>query len=176
MKRTILLFMTSVAILYSCDKLSFNIDNTFKVSADVNLDANDDLTYSGNVTIDAASDQEVANNLSNISSYTVNSIDFSISDFELGSDSTTSTFSVSFYSGGSQIGSTISSQDPLPLPQLSASGQKINLPIDAATITAIQNALLSNNQVTIEYEGTVSEVPVKFTVNFFLDVTIGVQP
>jgi hypothetical protein len=176
MKKIILFTLAIAAISYSCDKLNFDVNHLFEVSATVDLNENDDTSYSGDVKIDAAAASEIEEHLSNIVNYTLNSVDFSISDFAMGSDSTTSTFSVSFSSGGNQIGNTISSQNPLQLSQLSDSGQKINLPINQATITAIQDALLSNNEVIVNYEGTVSEVPVKFTVNFFLDVTIGVQP
>jgi hypothetical protein len=176
MKRTILLFLTIATLTVSCSKLNFDIEHIFKVSADVDLNENDDTSYSGEVTIDATSESEIKDNLSKIVNYTLNSIDFSISDFGVGSDTTTSTFSVSFFSGGSQIGNTISSSDPIQLPQLSASGQKVNLPIDAATIAAIQDALLNDNLVTVDYEGTVSEVPVAFTVNFFLDVKVEIKP
>lgn len=176
MKRTFLLILAIAAFSYSCDKLEFDIANVFQVSAEVDLGPNDDAAYTGSETIDATSNQDVADNLSHISAYTLNSVDFSISDFQVGSDSTTSDFEVSFSSNGSQIGSTLTSQDPLQLAVLSASGQKINLPLDDATITAIQNALLTNNSVTVNYAGSVSEVPVKFKINFFLDLTIGVTP
>jgi len=176
MKRVIILFLSIAAISYSCnDLLKFDINHTFEGATDVNLSENDSPDFDETILIDATSNSDVAENLSRISEYTVNKLEFSISDYVAGNDTVNANIEISFSSNGSQIGEVITS-DNIPLGQLSASGQKVDVPVSSASITAIQQALIDNNKVTIHFNGSVSEVPVSFTAHFFLTLTIGVSP
>lgn len=177
MKRLFLLMLTVTAISYSCDKLlDFLINHTFDYSHPVNLPADGPTDYSDEYTFDATDNQEVADNINNVSGYTVNSLKFSISDFEPDTGIVSGTFSFYFKnSAGNQIGDMTSiSVDNLFA--LSASEDKVNIPLTQGTIDAVQNEFASTNKVTIVTSGTVSEVPVDFIATVYLAIGINVSP
>ena len=176
MKRTFLLILAIAAFSYSCDKvLNFTINHTFEESFDVVLDESADTTFSEMFTIDAADNQEIANNINNISGYTITGLTLSISDY-IGGDTISGAFLVSFKnSSGNQVGGTIElTVDNLA--GFAASGDKADINPGQATVDAIQAELVANNAITIVVDGSVSEVPVSFKAHVFLTVDVGVSP
>ena len=177
MKRIFLLMLTVAAISYSCDKLTeFFIDHTFEDSYPVDLPANGPTTYSDEFSFDAADNQDVADNINDISGYTVDKLQFSISDFVPDTGIVSGIFSFSFKNiDGDPIGD-ITSLSVDNLFALSVSGDKVDVPLSQATIDAVQTEFASNNQVTAVVSGSVSEVPVYFIANVFLTIKIKVDP
>ena len=177
MKRLFLLMLTVAAISYSCDKLlDFLIDHTFDYSHPVNLPADGPTDYSDEYTFDATDNQDVADNINNISGYTVNSLKFSIEDFVPDTGIVSGSFSFYFKNtAGNQIGD-VTTKTVDNLFALSASGDKVDIPLTQGTIDAVQNEFGSTNKVTIVVSGTVSEVPVDFIVTVYLAIGINVSP
>lgn len=176
MKRLLLLMLTVTAISYSCDQLTeFLINHTFEHSFPVDLPADGPTTYSDEHSYDATDNQEVADNVSHLSGYTVSSLKFSISEFEPDTGIVSGIFSFYFKnSDGDQIGDmTNLSVDNLFA--LSASGDKVDVPLTQETINAVQNEFGLTNKVTAVVSGSVSEVPVHFITNLFLAIEIKVD-
>ena len=177
MKRIFLLLITVVAISYSCDKLEeFLIDHTFEESYPVNLTANDPTTFGQEFHYDATDNQEVADNINDLSGYKVNSLKFSVSEFLPDTGIVSGVFSFYFKnSAGNQIGDMTSlSIDNLFA--LSASGDKVDVPLSPETVTAVQNEFGATNKVTAVFSGSVSDVPVSFIATLFLTIGINVDP
>jgi len=177
MKRLFLLMLTIATISYSCSKLAeFVINHTFDYSFPVDLPADGSTEFNDEVTFDATDNQEVANNINNVSGYTVTSLKFSINDFVPDTGIVEGSFSFYFKnSSGSQIGdmTTVTVDN---LFALSASGDKVDIPLSQGTIDAVQNEFGSTNKVTAVISGSVSEVPVNFIATVYLEVGIKVSP
>ena len=178
MKRFFLLMLTIATISYSCSELlDFLIDHTFDYSHPVNLPAGGPTDYSDEYTFDATDNQEVADNINNVSGYTVNSLKFSIEDFLPDTGIVSGSFSFYFKnSSGSQIGDVTTIPTIDNLFALSASGDKVDIPLTQGTIDAVQNEFSSTNRVTIVVSGTVSDVPVNFIATVYLAIGINVSP
>jgi len=177
MKRLFLLMLTVAAISYSCDKLTeFLVNHTFEDSFPVDLPADGPTTYGEEFSFDATDNQEVADNINSLSGYTVSSLKFSISEFVPDTGIVSGFFSFYFKnSSGSQIGDmTTLSVDNLFA--LSASGDEVDVPLTQGTIDAVQSEFGSTNKVKAVVSGSVSEVPVNFIVNVFLEIEIKVDP
>lgn len=177
MKRIYLLMLTVAAISYSCDKLTeFFVTHTFEDSYPVNLPADGPTTFSDEFSFDATDNQDVADNINNLSGYTVSKLEFSISEFLPDTGIVSGTFSFSFKnSAGSPIGD-ITSLSIDNLFALSASGDKVPIPLTQATIDAVQSEFGATNKVTAIVSGSVSEVPVSFIGHIFLTIEIKINP
>ena len=177
MKRIYLLMLTVAAISYSCDKLTeFFVTHTFEDSYPVNLPADGPTTFSDEFSFDATDNQDVADNINNLSGYTVSKLEFSISEFLPDTGIVSGTFSFSFKnSAGSPIGN-ITSLSIDNLFALSASGDKVPIPLTQATIDAVQSEFGATNKVTAIVSGSVSEVPVSFIGHIFLTIEIKINP
>ena len=177
MKRLFLIILTVTAISYSCDKLTeFFVNHTFEDSFPVDLPANGPTTFEEEFSFDATDNQEVADNINNLSGYTVSSLKFSISDFVPDTGIVSGIFSFYFLnSSGNQIGDMTSlSVDNLFA--LSASGDQVDVPLTQGTINAVQDEFGATNKVTAVVTGSVSKVPVFFNAHVFLALEIKVTP
>lgn len=177
MKRLFLIILTVTAISYSCDKLTeFFVNHTFEDSFPVDLPANGPTTFEEEFSFDATDNQEVADNINNLSGYTVSSLKFSISDFVPDTGIVSGIFSFYFLnSSGNQIGDMTSlSVDNLFA--LSASGDQVDVPLTQGTINAVQDEFGATNKVTAVVTGSVSKVPVFFNAHVFLAIEIKVTP
>ncbi len=176
MKRLFLLILTVAAISYICDKVNdFLISHTFDDTFEVNLPANGPTNFSEEFDFDATENQEVADNINNVSGYKLSSLKFSISEFVPDTGMVEGVFSFYFKNGsGGQIGdmTTVSIDN---LFALSASGDKVDIPLTQGTINAVQNELGSTNKVTAVIDGSVSDVPVHFFAHIFLTVEADIK-
>ena len=177
MKRFILLMLTVAFISFSCDELAeFIVNHTFDASYPVDLPADGSTTHSEEFSYDATDNQEVADNINSLSGYKVSKLEFSISEFAPDTGIVSGIFSFSFKnSAGNPIGD-VTSLSVDNLFALSASGDKVEVPLTEATVNAVQDEFGATNKVTVLVSGNVSEVPVYFMAHIFLEIEIKVDP
>lgn len=177
MKRIFLLMLTVAAISYSCDQLAdFIVNHTFEDSRPVNLPADGPTTYSDEIPLDATDNQDIADNIEHISGYTVNNLKYSISEFLPDTGIVSGTFSFSFEnSAGNPVGDMTSiSVDNLYA--LSASEDKVDIPMTQSTKDAVQAEFIASHKIILVVSGTVSEVPASFIVHIFFTIDVKVNP
>ena len=177
MKRLILLMLTVAVISFSCDELAeFVLNHTFEITYPIDHPADGPASYSDEFPLDATDNEEVADNVNSISGYTVNDLEYSISGFEPDTGIVSGIFSFSFKNGaGNPIGD-VTSLSIDNLFALSASEDKVPIPMTQSTIDAVQDEFIANNKVILVVSDQVSEVPANFMAHVFFKIDIKVDP
>lgn len=161
----------------SCDKIdeieNFAVDHKFEESYVLDIPNGPNTTYAITSVIDPSSNADFKENLSKISNYSVKKLTYRISEYT-GDQFTMATAMIHFRSGGNMIGSPIT-LDPFSFQSMLESGNEVEIVVDDATKTQVQDMLLANNEIEVEFMGAVSAVPVKATVVVGLELEAAVK-
>jgi len=153
----------------SCDLIEKADDVTFSATAPISFVVSETATssggqfYSDTKLLNLVSDPEVAKYSSKIKEFKVNKITYTIS----GATPTSVTFSNGIIKIASN-GTTIATTGTVSLLNTS----ETELSTDANGMKELADLLLDNKQEQIQLQGTLSQTPVYFTVNFKFYLTI----
>ena len=154
----------------SCDELDelteIDITEDFSTTISVELDAESNLSWSENATIDISINQEIADNLDLIQDVIINSLTYEINNVN-GEGTTISEASISF--NGQSI-----SVENLDLVTADSNNTVFTIE-DTSLLTSIGNALENNPVITVGLSGTIDAVPASFDVIVTLDSTVTVD-
>jgi len=152
----------------SCDLIEKADDVSFSTTAPISFVVNETATssnqfYSDSRVLNLSSDPEVAKYSSKIKEFKVNKITYTIS----GANPTSVTFSNGIIKIASN-GTTLATTGTVSLSNTS----ETELSADANGLNELADLLLDNKQEQIQLQGTLSQTPVFFTVNFKFYLTI----
>ena len=176
MKKFIALFAIITFVSTSCsdNPLDFTVDHTFDYSFDVNLQGEIN-EFNEEFTFDATENDDVASNLDHINDYKIKKLELQLSDYASELDNVDGSFTVSFKDkDGNPIGDLVTANIS-NLEALAGSGEKLDIPLNDATQTAVKNELLATNKITVVMDGSVTDTPVAFTAHVYLTVGIDIK-
>lgn len=156
----------------SCDKVAdienFAVGNNFEHELTLDVPATGPMAYAETYTIETDSDADFRENLSKISGYTFNRFTYRVEAFT-GDGAATGTGIIQFFSGAGPLG------DPIDLgtirfEDLKNSGEVMEIPVSDDLKRMLEDQLLNNNSVTIEFGGAVTAQPL--TADFVLGMEV----
>jgi len=163
-----------ILFLFRCDlidkikgleEIDFDIE-LFK-AVPVAVSADDPLTVSETFTIDAQSNQDVKDYLNEVSEYDIWNIYVNFSDY-IGEQGIV-------FEGTLMIGpftADFTGMNAIIPSDYADNGGVIYLDMNQAALDAINAALLAEHKLTCSINGTVSDKPVSFTINFYIEGTV----
>ncbi|UTW65930.1 hypothetical protein KFE94_14915 [bacterium SCSIO 12643] len=178
MKKGLLLLAVAAFAFTGCDKVAnienFAISNTFEEKVTLDVTDADPNAFSKDFTIDAASDSDFKNNLSNISSYGIKKLTYRVSSFT-GDDATTATGMAQFYEGNTAIGAPID-MGLISFKALANSGNITEISVSNELKKTIEQKLLDNNSITLRVTGVISNKPMKadFVISMEIEALVRV--
>jgi hypothetical protein len=172
MKRGFLLIAVAAFAFTACDKVAsienFAISNTFEEVVTLDVKDSDPTAFAKDFTIDATTDSDFKNNLSNIASYNIKKLSYKVSAFS-GDDATTATGVAQFYDGVNAIGAPID-MGVISFKALLNSGNVSEISVSNDLKKLVQEKLLNNNAVTLRVTGVLSDKPMKADLVISLEV------
>ncbi|MDN5211559.1 hypothetical protein QQ020_05840 [Fulvivirgaceae bacterium BMA12] len=148
-----------VFVAFSCDDdiTEFNINSSLSEEIPVSAtEADQNIAYEA--TIDAKEDSEISKNLEKIKEYEVEEVSFRVADYS-GPDTAN-------LSGTLSVGNattTFSADIPSLNIKLFAD-EEYTIALSEEQLDALETILLESNQLKVTFTGSVSEVPVSFTL------------
>jgi hypothetical protein len=163
--RFFILFLIA-GLIQSCDQLNdittVDLNGNIRQSYNVNITAEDPTTVAEVFTVDASDNAEMAKYLEKIEKYTIKSISYVIKNYSGAAGIT--------FTGNMNFGSITTDITNLDLQAASTESTVFNVDIDQAALDAISADLLDGNSISGEFEGTVSDKPVSFTIDMTFNV------
>ena len=178
MKRFFLFVLVFAAIFYSCSKeQDFNINYNAEKLSDIELPSLPNRSSTDTMTFNIAENPEIAENINQITSYSIKELQFSISDF-IGNDTTTGMLSFYFINSSDQSLFPYLLSLDVNYADLAASGEKVNILKPQNIVDEMEAYLLVNNELTIavgsgwqtDSLGPDSIEPVNFTGHISISV------
>lgn len=172
MKKALLLFFIAGLGFGACDQIkeieNFAVDHKFEKNVTLEIAETDPDMFYQDFAIETSDDKDFEDNISNISSYSVKSLSYRVSEF-VGVDDITAMGAVQFMDDANNIG------DPVDLGEinfleLKNSGEEIEIPITDDLKTMIQDQLLSSDEIIMRVGALVSDKP--FTAEIVLALEI----
>ncbi len=148
-----------VFVAFSCDDdiTEFNINSSLSEEIPVSAtEADQNIAYEA--TIDAKDDSEISKNLEKIKEYDIEEVSFRVADYS-GPDTAN-------LSGTLSVGNattTFSADIPSLNIKLFAD-EDYTIALSEEQLDALESILLESNQLKVTFTGSVSEVPVSFTL------------
>ena len=173
MKKGLFLF-AAIAILgfTSCDEvakaLDFGIPITFEEQYALDIPDGAPNTFEEVMVIDATGNQEVKDNISNISRFELNKVWFTVTSFT-GDDAITSDVTVQFYNDEGNIGNPINT-GVVEFRKLVDSGDETIIVLSDELRTTLEGKLLSDQVFSMRLSGTVSGTPMTADLSVFVTV------
>ncbi len=160
-----------------CDLFEDAADVNFNrvLTASINVNAGpDDQSVSDMVLIDAETDSEVQQYTDKIKEFKVNSITYSLSNYEGPSPCQFTNGTMRFSQSPTNPGNLVASVSSLDLS--TASGQEIDLGAAENITNEIESFLKDGRKVYVYVEGNLSDTPASFTVQISFDITVTANP
>ena len=152
-------------VVRKLDELTeINVDDT--ITANITADISGDTTISESMVV-SIDDSDVQDNLDKIQNVKINSLTMEITNV-------TGTEGV-LLSGTLSFGAATYTMTDLDLSAADSDNTKYDLTAQANLVQALSTSLKSGASATISLEGTVTDEPVKFTVQVVADVTVVVD-
>ena len=176
MKKINLLYILILPfVISSCDFLEkfdhFGVGNTFEESFVIEASAGDGDTFSGSVEFSAQDDATIGDNLANIEEFDVTKISLRITKYT-GDPTVVANGEFTVASNGLVVGTTVAITN-LNFSDLASSEQELILPLSASTFSAIKEAYLNNQTLTVTAEGDISksDTDVEAEVTIYMEVS-----
>ncbi|NJN41464.1 MAG: hypothetical protein HC811_03700 [Flammeovirgaceae bacterium] len=170
----VLLSLTSSCELFNqLDDVTFDIVLMHPKEVDENLTGSN-VTYTDVQTLNASAHPDIDKYKDKIESFTVNRVTYTIKNFASDDGSTVnfSNGSTSFSAVGASSGSVIATVSNVDLLSAATSEDEFDLDVNAAGLEEIANYLKNDLAVKIYSSGTLSKIPVSFTVETRMYVTV----
>jgi hypothetical protein len=176
--RLLALFVFAAAVFTSCDQLDSLGDVTLNepVTATINVDETTTATnvaYTKSLEVDATANAEIEKYSQKVKSFTVNKITFKIKNYS-GQASSTPLSKVSYAAAGANPSTAIeiASISNFDIKAAADAGTETALVVSDAHLLAMAALLKEDLAITLYLEGTLTQTPVKFTIEFNVDATI----
>lgn len=169
-----LLLLSAIAILgfNSCtevaEALDFGIPITFEEQYSMDILDGSPNTFEEVMVIDATGNQDVKDNISNISKFDLNKVWFTVTSFT-GDEGITTDAIVQFYNDEGNIGNPIST-GTIEFKKLVDSGDETIIVISNELKTTLEGKLLDDQIFKMRLSGTVSGSPMTANLNVFVTV------
>jgi len=167
-------------VIFSCssfDKFNqFGIGNTFDESFTVTVPMSNQ-SFEGFVEFAASDDETIKDNIDNITAFEVTQISVKITNYS-GNSEAVANGGFSVESEGVSVGDPVEISN-LNLAQLYASQEYLALPLTNSTYSAIKEAYLANQTLTVTTNGGITGateiLEIEFTIFMSIEATIDTQ-
>ena len=177
MKKINFLYLLILPFVFtSCDFFSkfdhFSAGNTFEESFSVAVTPGISDSFSNSVEFAVTDDSTISDNINEIESFDVNEISYKITDFN-GDEFATAQGEITITSAGRPIGDPVSISENFG--DLYASGGEMSLPLTNGTLTALKEAYLNNETLSINVSASYlvnKKTTFEFTVYMSIEALI----
>jgi len=177
MKNSVKLFIPAsllvfALISYRCSILEQNVDGEFSTLLNIyEAQTGSNITYSSVQALDAASDQNIADNLDKIKDWTVTEASYKIWGFN-GVQNTTMTGTIGFGSISSASASVTASVSNVDLSVVAGNDTKYILNLSESDLNKIAALLDKDHAVNVYIDGVLSQGPASTSVEVFAKVKV----
>lgn len=165
--------IVAVAIGFgSCTKIdeikNLSIPKTFETPVSLIISDTDTNVFVKEMVIDAAGDQEIKDNISNLSGFNLKKLSYKVTSFT-GNPSTVADAKLQFFNAEGNFGSPITI-DPILFESMVASDTEMEIPISEDLRSILEEKLLSDQTFSMRFYGMVNLKPMMADLTVFVSV------